>query len=45
MHFPKIIITHLSPKDEEQIKKEIKEVSKELNLPIDIACEGDIIKI
>jgi ribonuclease BN (tRNA processing enzyme) len=44
-HLPKIYITHLSPKDEEEIKKEIKDVSKELEHPIDIACEGEIITI
>jgi ribonuclease BN (tRNA processing enzyme) len=44
-YFPKIIVTHLSPKDEEEIKKEIKDVSKELDLQIEIAYEGDKIKI
>jgi ribonuclease BN (tRNA processing enzyme) len=44
-NYPKVLLVHLSPKDEEEIKKEVKEVSKELNLPIDIAYEGDIIKV
>ena len=43
--YPKVVLVHLSPKDEEEIKKEVKEVSKELNLPIDIASEGDIIEL
>ncbi len=44
-YFPKVVITHLSPRDEEEIKKEVNEVSKELKIPIDIACEGDKISI
>lgn len=44
-YYPKIILVHLSPKDEEEIKKEIMEVSKEIKHPIDIACEGDVIDI
>ena len=39
--FPKIILIHLSPKYEKEIKKEVNEVSKDLNVSIDIACEGD----
>jgi ribonuclease BN (tRNA processing enzyme) len=37
---PKIILIHLSPKFEKEIRKEVKEVSKELNIPIEIASEG-----
>jgi len=40
-YFPKIILFHLFPKFEEEIKKEVKEVSNELKIPINIACEGD----
>ncbi len=40
-YFPKIVLIHLSPKDEKEIKKEVKELSKKLKIPIDIACEGD----
>jgi ribonuclease BN (tRNA processing enzyme) len=39
-YFPKIILVHLDPKYEEEIKNEIKEVSNELNHPISIASEG-----
>ncbi|KYK31341.1 MAG: hypothetical protein AYK22_08005 [Thermoplasmatales archaeon SG8-52-3] len=39
--FPKVVLIHLSPKDEEEIKKEVNEISKELDISIDIACEGD----
>ena len=44
-YFPKVILIHLSPKDKEEIKKEVNEVSKDLNLSIDIASEGDKIII
>ena len=40
-YFPQVILIHLSPKLEEEIKGEVDEVSKELKLSIDIACEGD----
>ncbi|UCF49384.1 MAG: MBL fold metallo-hydrolase [Thermoplasmatales archaeon] len=39
--FPRVILLHLSPNDEEEIKKEVSEVSKALNISIEIACEGD----
>ena len=39
--YPQVILFHLSPKLEEEIKKEVKEVSKELKLDIGIACEGE----
>jgi len=39
-YFPQVILIHLSPKLEDEIRKEVKEVSKELKLPIDIAFEG-----
>jgi ribonuclease BN (tRNA processing enzyme) len=40
-YFPKIMLIHLSPKFEKEIRKEVKEVAKELNIPIDITYEGD----
>ncbi len=40
-NYPKVILIHLSPKLEEEIKGEVKDISKELNLEITIACEGD----
>ena len=40
-YFPKVFLIHLSPKDEEEIKKEIKEVSKDLKIPINIAYENE----
>lgn len=44
-YFPKVVLIHLSPKDEEEIRKEVNQVSKELDIPINIAYEGDKIKI
>ena len=44
-YFPKVVLIHLSPKDEEEIRNEVNEVSKELKLSIDIACEGDKISL
>lgn len=38
--YPKIILIHLSPKFEEEIKKEIKNIENELEIFIDIASEG-----
>jgi len=40
-YFPKIYLIHLSPKYEKEIKKEVKEISKELKLPIGFALEGE----
>jgi Cft2 family RNA processing exonuclease len=40
-YFPKIILFHLFPKFEEEIKKEVKKVSKELEIPINIASEDE----
>ena len=40
-YFPQVTLIHLSPKLEEEIKKEVKEVAKELKLPIGIAYEGE----
>ena len=39
-NFPKITLIHLSPKFEKEIRKEVDEVAKELNISIDIASEG-----
>jgi ribonuclease BN (tRNA processing enzyme) len=44
-YFPKIILIHLSPEYEDEIKKEVKEVAKELKTTISIACEGDKITV
>lgn len=44
-YFPQIVLIHLNPKYEEQIKKEAKKISKELNATISIACEGEILHI
>ena len=40
-YFPQVILIHLSPKYEDEIKEEVKDVAKELKLSIGIACEGD----
>ena len=42
---PKIYLIHLSPRYEEEIRKEIKEIEKDMNVTINIACEGDKITI
>ena len=39
-NYPKITLIHLSPRFEKEIRKEVKEVSNELNIPIEIASEG-----
>ena len=39
-NYPKITLIHLSPKFEKEIRKEVDEVAKELNISIDIAYEG-----
>jgi ribonuclease BN (tRNA processing enzyme) len=43
--FPHIYLVHLSPQQEEEITKEINEISKELNVELTIACEGDTVSI
>ena len=40
-YFPRVILIHLSPQFEEEIKEEVEEVAKELNLSIGIASEGE----
>ena len=40
-YFPQVVLIHLSPKLEEEIKKEVKEIERELKLSIGIACEGE----
>ena len=44
-NYPKISLIHLSPKFEKEIRKEVKDVSNELNIPIEIASEGEVITI
>ena len=39
-YFPQVFIIHLSPNFEKEIKNEIKDISKELKIPINIAYEG-----
>lgn len=38
--YPEIFIIHMSPKFEKEIKKEVNEVARELNITINIASEG-----
>ncbi|KYK24160.1 hypothetical protein AYK25_06305 [Thermoplasmatales archaeon SM1-50] len=42
---PEVVLIHLSPKYENEIRKEIKKVSKELRFSIGIACEGEIFHV
>ena len=44
-YIPQVVLIHLNPKYEDEIKKEIKKVSRELNCFISIACEGEILYI
>jgi ribonuclease BN (tRNA processing enzyme) len=44
-YYPRIIIIHLCPKLEDEIRKDIKMVEKELDITIEIAQEGQKIKI
>jgi ribonuclease BN (tRNA processing enzyme) len=44
-YYPQIYLIHLSPKFETEIRKEVQEISKELDLPINIAFEGETINI
>ena len=39
-YFPRIILTHLSPEHEKEIAIEAQVISKELNVPIELAHEG-----
>jgi ribonuclease BN (tRNA processing enzyme) len=39
-YYPKVVVIHLSPRYEEEIKNEVKEISKALKLPIHFAKEG-----
>ena len=42
--YPQVVLIHLSPKNEKEIKEEVKEVAKDLKLTINIACEaGELI--
>jgi ribonuclease BN (tRNA processing enzyme) len=40
-NYPRIVLTHLSPKFEKEIIKEIKELEKELKIELEIANEGE----
>ena len=44
-YFPQIILIHLSPRLEDEIRGEVEKVAKELKHAIGIACEGDEIII
>ena len=44
-YYPEIYLIHLSPKFEKEIKKEVMDISKELDHPINIAKEGEKINI
>ena len=44
-YYPRIYLIHLSPKFEKEIKREIMDVSKELDITINITKEGEKIKI
>ena len=43
--YPKVVLIHLSPKFEKEIKAEVKKISEELNHPISIAYEGEKIRL
>ena len=43
--FPQIVIMHVSPRFEKEIKKEMQAVAQELQCPIDVASEGKIYNI
>lgn len=40
-YLPQVVLIHLSPKFEEEIRGEVQEMATELGLSIGIACEGD----
>ena len=44
-YYPRIYLIHLSPKLEKEIKREVKEVSNELDVKINITREGEKIEI
>ena len=44
-YYPEIYLIHLSPKLEKEIKREVMDVSNELDITINIAREGEKIKI
>ena len=44
-YLPRIVLIHLSPRYEDEIREEISQVSEELDHPIDIAVEGRSITI
>ena len=44
-NLPNIYLIHMSPPYEEEIRKEINEIEKDMNISINIACEGDKITV
>ena len=44
-YFPQVVLIHLNPKFEKEIKAEVKKISTELKLPMRIACEGETLHV
>jgi len=44
-YYPKVWLIHLSPKHEKEIREEVKEISRDLHIPIEIAVEGKTITV
>jgi Cft2 family RNA processing exonuclease len=44
-YYPRVVLIHLCPKLESDIRKDIKVVEKSLGIPIEIASEGQIITV
>jgi ribonuclease BN (tRNA processing enzyme) len=44
-YYPQVTLIHLSPRYEKEIRKEVKEVEKELKITINFACEGEKLSI
>jgi len=44
-YLPQVVLIHLSPEFEAEIKEDVKKISKKLRHPIDIACEGEILRV
>ena len=44
-YLPQVILIHLSPQFEEEIKEEAQEIARELKVSIEVACEGEKVVI